>query len=162
MNRTVRVFRTKHSALEALRRLKDAGVEEREISVLLKDIEWIHPLVKRRIESPVENPPISDNTSDAECSTAEFFLAMEAIVAPLGGPLLAAGHLPEVIRNCASGRSFEVKEVLGYYEFDEDHKDYYLEHLEKGYVMVLVEENKILMEKAVLSLFEQDPDLARK
>ena len=91
MKRIAGIFQTKEQALKAIRRLKESGFQDHEISVLLKEGEWIDPFKKEIPEGVIEELPMEDRKKDVVSTTEEFFLGMGAIAAPLGGPVLAAG-----------------------------------------------------------------------
>lgn len=150
MKRTVGIFETKDLALMAVKRLKEEGSAEKEISVMLKDLEWMDPRRLAMEENKLVRRSAKEISQLEECSTEEFFIAMGAIVAPLGGPLLAAGPISEAVRSSDRGRSIGLKEVLSLYDFYEDHPDHDLERIEKGHVLVLVDEDQIHEEKKIL------------
>jgi len=156
MNRIAGIFDTKDRALKAVKRLKESGFQDHEISVLLKEGEWIDPLKKEIPEGVIEELPMEDRKKDGVSTTEEFFLGMGAIAAPLGGPVLAAGPIADAMTQYADGRSLDLREVLERYEVDEDYTELYLERLEKGHVMVLVDEDEVRKEKAVLSFYDEE------
>ncbi|SFN89959.1 hypothetical protein [Proteiniclasticum ruminis] len=155
MNKIAGIFDTKDRALKAVKRLKESGFQDHEISVLLKEGEWIDPLKKEIPGGVIEELPMGDR-GEEDTSTEEFFLGMGAIAAPLGGPVLAAGPIANAMNQYAKGRSLDLREVLEQYEVDEDYTELYLERLEKGHVMVLVDEDEVRKEKAVLSFYEEE------
>lgn len=155
MNRIVGIFDTKDRALKAVKRLKESGFQDHEISVLLKEGEWIDPLKKEIPGGVIEELPMGDRDGE-DTSTEEFFLGMGAIAAPQGGPILAAGPIADAMTQYAKGRSLDLREVLKEYDVDEDYVEIYLERLEKGHVMVLVDEDEIRKEKATLSFYDEE------
>ena len=135
MNRIAGIFDTKDRALKAVKRLKESGFQDYEISVLLKEGEWIDQLKKEIPEGVIEELPMEDRKKDVVSTTEEFFLGMGAIAAPLGGPVLAAGPMADAMTRYADGRSLDLREVLEQYEVDED---------------------EVRKEKAVLSFYDEE------
>lgn len=154
MKRIIGILKTKDNALQAVDRLKEAGFADNEISVLLKDKDWTNPL-KNELSTNVSDELYFEGRNDEEFNADEFFMKLGALVVPLGGPVLAAGPIANAMTTYAGGRSLCLWEVLEEYEVDKDYMALYLECLEEGHVMVLVDEDEIRKEKAILSFYDE-------
>ena len=157
----VGIFETENEAINVIRRLKETGYQENEITVLAKDkkqMEHIDDTTKVDTKTKSDNGKVGTGATVGAVlgGVAAAIPALGLLVIPGIGPLLAAGPVAAILGGVvAGGVAGGLVGVLAQLGVNEEDAKEYENHIEQGKILVLVE-NKANWREDVQTTFRQN------